>query len=126
MYSASKYALEAMTETLMMEVAPFNIKVSLIEPGDINTEFTNNRRFTKESQNQNSPYKNRCDKAVGEMIKSEKAAPGSNEVVKAVLKHIARKNPPIRTTVGIYYKFIYLLKRALPGKLIHFILTKLY
>lgn len=31
MYSASKYALEAMTESLMMEVAPFNIKVISIQ-----------------------------------------------------------------------------------------------
>lgn len=126
MYCASKYALEAMTESLRMEVAPFNIKVSIVEPGDINTEFTTNRRFTKQSQNQGSAYRNRCDKAVGEMVKSERAAPGPDEVVKVVLKHISRKNPPVRTSVGLTYKFVYLLKRVLPGRLLHFILTRLY
>lgn len=126
MYSASKYALEAMTESLIMEIAPFNIKVSLIDPGDLKTGFTESRRYAKESQNQNSPYRSICNKAVGEMIKSEQSAPGPGQVVKVVLKHISRKNPPIRTTVGFSYKFVYLLKRAIPGKWIHFILSKLY
>lgn len=126
MYCASKYALEAMTESLRMEVAPFNIKVSIVEPGDINTEFTNNRRFTKQSQNLGSAYRNRCDKAVGEMVKSEQAASGPDEVVKVVLKHISKQTPPVRTSVGLSYKFVYLLKRVLPGRLLHFILTRLY
>ncbi|HPU53907.1 MAG TPA: SDR family NAD(P)-dependent oxidoreductase, partial [Burkholderiaceae bacterium] len=40
MYSASKYALEAISEAMRIEVKPFGIKVSLIEPGDIKTGFT--------------------------------------------------------------------------------------
>jgi short-subunit dehydrogenase len=39
LYSASKFALEALSDTLRMELEPFNIKVSVIEPGPVSTEF---------------------------------------------------------------------------------------
>ncbi len=44
-YSASKFAVEGFTEALRMEVAPFGVKVVLIEPGDFRTGFTAARRM---------------------------------------------------------------------------------
>ncbi len=40
-YNASKFGLNGLTEALMLEVRPDNIKVSLICPGSVNTEFGN-------------------------------------------------------------------------------------
>src|SRR6202012_5950562 len=48
-YSATKFAIEAYTEALRMEVRPFGITVSMIEPGDFATSFTANSRMTKET-----------------------------------------------------------------------------
>lgn len=39
LYAASKFALEGMSESLAAEVAPFNIKVTMVQPGPIRTEF---------------------------------------------------------------------------------------
>jgi len=39
LYSASKFALESLSDTLRMELSPFNIKVSVVEPGPVKTNF---------------------------------------------------------------------------------------
>jgi short-subunit dehydrogenase len=46
-YAASKYALEAWSDALRMELRHSGIKVSLIEPGPIRTRFTDNVNQTQ-------------------------------------------------------------------------------
>ena len=44
LYHASKYAVEGLTESLYYELRPFNIKVRLVEPGPVRTEFNGRSR----------------------------------------------------------------------------------
>ena len=48
-YCASKHGLEAMTDALRMEVAPFGVKVSLIEPGSFGTGIWDGARYPDEA-----------------------------------------------------------------------------
>jgi len=48
-YTASKHALEAVSEALAGEVKPFNIRVALVEPGIIDTQMANNIKTGNES-----------------------------------------------------------------------------
>src|SRR5260370_6138989 len=52
LYSASKFALEGMTECLRLEVQPFGIRVVIVESGDTRTEITRNRRAAEATTNQ--------------------------------------------------------------------------
>jgi len=122
MYSSSKYALEAMTEALRIEVKPFNIRVSLIAPGDMKTNFV--REYTVKSHD--SVYKERCTKAVQAMIESEHKGPGPEVVLKELKKILYKRNPAIRRVVGFQYKLIAFLIRLLPKKLVHYVVEKLY
>jgi short-subunit dehydrogenase len=125
MYSASKYAVEAMTEAMRMEVKPFGIRVSMVEPGDTKTGFTDKRVFTAGSMT-NPAYHDAFTKSINAMAKSEQNGPNPTNVVKSVASIIRRKNPPIRVTAGISYKAIAFLKRIVPSRLVEFLVTKVY
>lgn len=125
MYSASKYAVEAVTEAMRMEVAPFGIKVSMVEPGDTKTGFTDKRVYVSAAKG-DSAYKNKFTKSINTMEKSEQSGPPPMVVTKTIASIINSKNPPIRKTVGISYKLIVFLKRLLPSRLVGYIVSKLY
>jgi short-subunit dehydrogenase len=125
MYSASKYAVEALTEALRIEVKPFGIKVSMVEPGDTKTGFTEKRVYIKAS-GEGSPYREKFMKSIKTMEVSEMKGPGPHKIVQAVIKIIGMKNPPVRITAGFSYKAIVLLKRLLPDRLVSYIVSKIY
>ncbi|MCI0883713.1 MAG: SDR family NAD(P)-dependent oxidoreductase, partial [Chloroflexi bacterium] len=56
LYSASKWALEALSETLKYEISHFGIRVHLIEPGGVETPFGDNRRLVGAGAGEESPY----------------------------------------------------------------------
>lgn len=124
MYSASKYAIEALTEALRIEVKPFGIKVSMIEPGDTKTGFTAKRLYAKASNS--SVYSEKFMKAIKTMEHDEQNGPSPKLLVDAALKIINSKNPPVRIVGGFSYKVLYLLKRLLPARLVEFVVSKIY
>jgi short-subunit dehydrogenase len=124
MYSASKAAIESMTEALRMELKPFGVNVSLVEPGDTKTGFTDKRQYVKASVN--SVYGNAFNKSIKTMEKDEQNGPSPKQVVDAVIKIINSKNPPVRLVVGLSYKAFFFLKRILPSRIAEFLVSRVY
>ena len=55
-YVSTKFAVEGLTESISYELGQFGIKVVLIEPGFIKTNFENAMVIAKKAQDPNSPY----------------------------------------------------------------------
>ena len=70
LYSASKFAVEGLSEALRVEVRPFGIDVVLVQPGDFRTGFTAARRVAGEGD---SPYAERAQRALAIAARDERA-----------------------------------------------------
>jgi len=99
MYCASKHAVEAYTQALRMEVKPFGIHVAMIEPGDYATGFTAGRRLATAAAG-DSPYAERCQRAVRKMAEDEATTTDLSPVVRAVLAAVESRRPRLRYPVA--------------------------
>ena len=125
-YSASKFAIEGWGEALAYEVGPFGIKVTLVQPGNFRTDFTENRRTVKApttaeetsvgpGQDGGDPYSGAASKAVGIMERDEQNGASPETVAKAVRKVLESSRPPRRVSVGKASERAGLIaKKALP------------
>ena len=112
-YSASKGALELITEALRMEVKSFGIQITNVAPGDFATNIAAGRFHAPIIQG--SDY----ERAYGSILKTmdDHVDSGSNpnEMAEAVFQIIQDKNPRIHYKVGAFMqKFSIVLKRILP------------
>jgi NAD(P)-dependent dehydrogenase (short-subunit alcohol dehydrogenase family) len=124
-YSASKYALEAFTDAVRMEMRQYGVRACIIEPGDTKTGFTD-ARVMQYSDNDSDNYSNICRKSVARMASDERNGRSPDTVAKAALALAGKKNPPARVPVGFEYKALMLLLRFTPDRGKEFILRKLY
>ncbi len=123
-YSASKYALEAFTDAVRMEMRPYGVRACIIEPGDTKTGFTEARQTLSEENA--ADYRSTMVKSVRKMAVDEQKGRSPKSVAKAALSLAQKKNPPARVPVGIEYKALMVLLRFLPDRLKERILSKLY
>jgi NAD(P)-dependent dehydrogenase (short-subunit alcohol dehydrogenase family) len=107
-YVSSKFALEGLSESMAYEVEQFGIKVILIEPGVIKTNFEKNLKIAKKASNNtttndsNSPYADITEKRIAGFKPRFESGSSSIEVAKVILKSVTSKNPPseLRFMVG--------------------------
>ena len=124
-YSASKYALEAFTDAVRMEMKQFGVRACIIEPGDTKTGFTDARIMNGEGQDTDA-YGSLLGKSVAKMAADEQGGRSPESVAKAALALAGRKHPPARIPVGIEYKALMQLLRVMPDRAREYILSRLY
>ncbi len=99
-YHGSKFALEGVSESLQYELARFGIKIILIEPGAVVSNFWKSIKSAKKANNPNSPYAQLASNVSKTFKKMEENAMHSSEVAKAVLDAVTSDNPRLRYVVG--------------------------
>jgi NAD(P)-dependent dehydrogenase (short-subunit alcohol dehydrogenase family) len=119
-YNASKFAMEALTDSLRMELRPWGIHVSLIEPGDIDTPLWQKGQDKADVLLGKMPPHGRelYDPTV-EVVRqaAEKAAQGAmppSAVAKAVVHALTAEKPKTRYVVGTNARIQAVVARVMP------------
>lgn len=101
-YNASKYAVEAITDSLRYEVAPFGIRVHSVLPGLFGTRFVSKGLVANPATvSPASPYAALAAKLIPVVAKKINEGPDPVAVAEAVLRVIEDAGSPIRTPVGV-------------------------
>ena len=99
-YVSTKFAVEGLSESMSYELEPFGIKVVIVEPGVIRTNFMDGLVIAKKSQDPNSPYSQIMQKTATGFEEMMKNASSADLVAKVVLNAIRDENPSLRYLAG--------------------------
>lgn len=128
-YSASKFALEGASEALYYEVRPWNIHVSLIQPGFINSDGFAKVRFTPLSRAgvdaATDPYYAHYRHMSGFIERVMRMVPATpQKVARTVMRTLKSRRPPLRVPATFDARLFAWLRRFLPRRLYHALLYR--
>ena len=121
-YCSAKFALEGLSESMSYEVEPFDIKVILIEPAFVISDFHNNAKIVIKSDKaaNTSPYiqtMNKMFEAYKRVVEEYKMP--AEEVAKVIFNACISSNPYRRYLVGKYSEMMMETKRTMPDAQFH-------
>jgi len=127
-YIASKFAIEGLVDTLRLELRHTNIKLSLVQPGPIESDFRKNAylAFQKYVDFDKSDYQKDYERMIERLSASDNAkfTLGAEAVLKPVQHALTSNSPKVRYRVTFPTKLFAILGRILPSGWLDKILTK--
>jgi len=124
-YSASKFAVEGLSEALRMELKPYNIKVIVIRPGDFFTNFTTNRKPS--TTGSGSVYESQFNKTLSIIENDEKKGLPPEFLARKLVRILELKKPCNQYVIAtLEQKFAVILKKILPVSVFSDILASHY
>jgi len=129
-YSASKYALEAITDSLRLELRPFGIEVAAVEPGAVATPIWGKGRAEAEQATANMPaqamqlYRAGIEALPKIIAQAERSGVAPLEVARAVAHALTASRPKTRYVVGRDAKGRLFLTRLLPTRVMDRIVAR--
>jgi NAD(P)-dependent dehydrogenase (short-subunit alcohol dehydrogenase family) len=117
-YHASKFAVEGLSDSLRVEVAAFGIKVVIIQPGTIRSEWSGIAADKLEAASANTPYAEQARLVGGGLraVDHMRMASGPEVVAEAVGKAVQSPKPRTRYIVGGGARGILLAEAVLPDR----------
>jgi NAD(P)-dependent dehydrogenase (short-subunit alcohol dehydrogenase family) len=117
-YTASKHAVEAISDSLRVELRPFGVRVVVIEPGPIHTGFADTTMGTVDRyRNDQSAYAAVYAKADAIRAQSDKMAAGAHVVTRAMERAIRSRRPAARYVVPFRSRMFLALLGLMPTRL---------
>jgi short-subunit dehydrogenase len=120
-YTASKFAVEGLVESIKYEVEPFGIKAALIEPAQVSTDFA---AKIHKLPPEGSPYRKRIQRFINRDRELIKTAPTPENAAKSIVKVVLSENPKFRNQVDFLSAFFLLLNKILPKSIRDIILLR--
>jgi NAD(P)-dependent dehydrogenase (short-subunit alcohol dehydrogenase family) len=117
-YHASKFAVEGLSDSLRVEVAELGIKVVIIQPGSIRSEWSGIAADQLEATSANTAYAGQA-KIIGAALRAVDRMPlasGPEVVAEAIAKAVQSPKPRTRYVVGGGARGILLAERILPDR----------
>jgi len=125
LYNGTKWAVEGFSEALQYELKPLNIKVKLIEPGVIKTNFYDRSLDTVDNMNFADAYGDilkRGEKRSGDFVLRTGTSP--QVVARAIYRAATDSSFRLRYTVGNDVRQVWFLRRLLPERWFYWVLEK--
>jgi short-subunit dehydrogenase len=124
-YDATKHALEAISDGMRGELAQFGIKVVIIEPGFIITEFLGVAdEISRSVIEQESPYAASIEGLSSSLQRLRKMAGTPDDIAKLIVKALTSRKPRLRYAAPRHARLAIALKRWLPERLIDYVLNR--
>ena len=117
-YLSTKHALEGWSDALRVELKKFNIDVVVVQPGAINTNFSNVTKTYIDKYRENSPYQHLYGEPItdtGNDILSNQSDP--IVIAKVINKAMEARNPKTRYAAGAYSKLGIFLRKIMTDKM---------
>jgi len=99
-YVSTKFAVEGLSESIAYELEPFGIKVILIEPGFVKTNFEHAMVVAKKAQDPASPYSELMQKLMVNASELAKNASDAELVANVIMDAASNPNPRLRYLAG--------------------------
>jgi NAD(P)-dependent dehydrogenase (short-subunit alcohol dehydrogenase family) len=118
-YHGTKFALEGLSECLQYELEPFGIKIILIEPGAVGSNFWKNLKIASKTTSPDdidSPYKQIVNNVSESFKQMEQNTIHPSEVAKVILQAVLSDNPDFRYVVGKDAAAILEARRNMPDR----------
>lgn len=123
MYNATKWAVEGFSESLQYELEPFGIRIKLIEPGPIKTDFYSRSQDIARKEGL-SVYDAKLDRFLKFMNEGGETAPDGSLVAQAIYDAVTDGSSKLRYTVNT--KGLLFLRRVLPEGLFRLAVKKIF
>ncbi|HMQ02316.1 MAG TPA: SDR family oxidoreductase [Pyrinomonadaceae bacterium] len=123
LYNATKFAVEGFTESLQYELEPFNIRMKLIEPGPIKTDFYSRSQDVARKEGL-TVYDHRLEPFLEFMEKGGDDAPDGSAVAQVIYDAVTDESGKLRYPINT--KGLLGLRRILPNGLYTFLTKKIF
>lgn len=110
-YTATKFAIEGLVQSILYEVSPFNIKMAIIQPAQVSTSFAAKIHHLPP---EDSPYRDRARRFIDRDNELIKEATTPISAARRIVKVLKSDNPKLHNQVDFMSTFFLFLNRNLP------------